>query len=96
MGGEGSKTAAHIDPQRRHRSRRARPALRRGRRWIVIPTLACAIAAIAVVTMISPRYTGVAKILLENQESYFTRPDKATVEPARISIRKACRARPRR
>ena len=27
---------------------------------------------------VSPRYTGVAKVLLENQESYFTRPDKAT------------------
>jgi succinoglycan biosynthesis transport protein ExoP len=47
------------------------------RRWIVIPTLACAAAALVAVTTISPRYTGVAKVLLENQESYFTRPDKA-------------------
>ena len=31
--------------------------------------------------LVSPRYTGVAKVLLENQESYFTRPDKATAEP---------------
>ena len=49
----------------------------RRRRWIVFPTLACAAAALVAVTTISPRYTGVAKVLLENQESYFTRPDKA-------------------
>jgi polysaccharide biosynthesis transport protein len=47
------------------------------RRWIIIPTLACAVAALVAVMTISPRYTGVAKVLLENQESYFTRPDKA-------------------
>ena len=34
-------------------------------------------ARIVAVTTTSPRYTGVAKVLLENQESYFTRPDKA-------------------
>ena len=47
------------------------------RRWIIISTLVCAVAALVAVTTISPRYTGVAKVLLENQESYFTRPDKA-------------------
>ena len=31
--------------------------------------------------MLPPHYTGVAKVLLENQESYFTRPDKATADP---------------
>ena len=49
----------------------------RRRRWIIIPTFACAAAALVAVISISPRYTGVAKVLLENQESYFTRPDKA-------------------
>ena len=49
-----------------------------------------------VVTVISPRYTGVAKVLLENQESYFTRADKASADRAPISIPKACRARPKR
>ena len=49
----------------------------RRRRWILIPTLACAAAAVVAVTTISPRYTGATKILLENQESYFTRPEKA-------------------
>ncbi|MGA2494704.1 MAG: exopolysaccharide transport family protein [Roseiarcus sp.] len=49
----------------------------RRRRWIIIPTFACAAAALVAVIAISPRYTAVAKVLLENQESYFTRPDKA-------------------
>jgi uncharacterized protein involved in exopolysaccharide biosynthesis len=49
----------------------------RRRRWIIFPTLACAAVALTAVTTISPRYTGVAKVLLENQESYFTRPDRA-------------------
>jgi len=49
----------------------------RRRRWIVFPTLACAAVALVAVMTISPRYSGVAKVLLENQESYFTRPDKA-------------------
>lgn len=49
--------------------------------WIGAPTLASCFLALVVVTAISPRYTGVAKVLLENQESYFTRPDKASADP---------------
>jgi uncharacterized protein involved in exopolysaccharide biosynthesis len=56
-------------------------ALLQRKRWIVVPTLASCFIALFVVTAISPRYTGVAKVLLENQESYFTRPDKASAEP---------------
>jgi uncharacterized protein involved in exopolysaccharide biosynthesis len=56
-------------------------ALLQRKRWIVVPTLASCFIALVVVTAISPRYTGVAKVLLENQESYFTRPDKAGAEP---------------
>ncbi|THD43108.1 MAG: lipopolysaccharide biosynthesis protein [Bradyrhizobium sp.] len=59
----------------------ARAMLRR-RGWIIWPTIGCALAALAFVMLASPRYTGVAKVLLENQESYFTRPDKATAEPS--------------
>jgi uncharacterized protein involved in exopolysaccharide biosynthesis len=57
-------------------------ALWRRRRWIAAPTIAAFIAASVFVIVVSPRYTGVAKVLLENQESYFTRPDKATSDPA--------------
>ena len=50
------------------------------RRWIVVPTLAAFLIALAVVVLAHPRYTGIAKVLLENQESYYTRPDKAGVD----------------
>ncbi len=56
-------------------------ALLRRKWWIGVPTLASCFLALVVVTAISPRYTGVAKVLLENQESYFTRPDKASADP---------------
>ena len=57
-------------------------ALNRRKRWIVIPTLLSFAAAAAFVTLVPPRYTGVAKVLLENQESYYTRPDKSGPEAA--------------
>ena len=57
-------------------------ALMRGllgrKRAILLPTLLAAVAALALVTFTPPRYSGVAKVLLENQESYLTKPDKAT------------------
>ena len=48
------------------------------KRAILLPTLLAAVAALALVTLTPPRYSGVAKVLLENQESYLTKPDKAT------------------
>jgi uncharacterized protein involved in exopolysaccharide biosynthesis len=56
-------------------------ALLRRKWWIGVPALASCLLALAVVTAISPRYTGLAKVLLVNQESYFTRPDKASADP---------------
>jgi len=52
-------------------------AIARAKRWIIGPTLLAFLIALGVVTLVAPRYTGVAKVLLENQESYYTRPDKA-------------------
>ena len=52
--------------------------IRRRWRWVVWPTLAALLASSAFVLLASPRYTGVAKVLLEDQESYFTKPDKAS------------------
>lgn len=37
-------------------------------------------AALVFVVAVKPRYTGEARILVENQESYFTRPERAAVE----------------
>src|SRR5579871_684486 len=57
--------------------------VRRRWRWMFWPTLLAALGASAFVMVTPPRYTGVAKVLLEDQESYFTRPDKAPgFEPA--------------
>jgi len=50
--------------------------------WVIVPTAAAFALSLAFVTLVHPRYTGVAKVLLENQESYYTRPDKAAPEQA--------------
>jgi uncharacterized protein involved in exopolysaccharide biosynthesis len=47
------------------------------KRWILLPTLAAFLCALAVVVLVKPRYTATAKVMLENGDSYFTRPDKA-------------------
>jgi succinoglycan biosynthesis transport protein ExoP len=48
------------------------------KRWILLPTLAAFLCALAVVVIVKPRYTATAKVMLENGDNYFTRPDKAT------------------
>jgi succinoglycan biosynthesis transport protein ExoP len=42
-------------------------------RWIVIPSLVAFILAAVSVTLLRPRYTAEAKILLESRDNYFTR-----------------------
>jgi len=56
--------------------------VRARRSWIVVPTLAAFFAGLVFVTLVSPRYTAFTKVLLENEENYFTRPDKATLDLA--------------
>lgn len=51
-------------------------AIARKKWWIIGVTLACFLGMLAFVTFTKPRYTAEAKVLLENQENYFTRPDK--------------------
>ena len=55
-------------------------AVRRRKSWVIAPTALAFLASLAVIALVHPRYTGVAKVLLVNQESYFTRPDKAPQE----------------
>ena len=55
-------------------------AIVRRKWWIILPTILAFAAALAVVILLPPRYTGIAKVLLENQESYYTRPEKATAD----------------
>jgi succinoglycan biosynthesis transport protein ExoP len=52
----------------------------RRRWWVIGPTLAAFALAAVAVNVIKPRYTAEARVLLENQESYFTRPEKQTTE----------------
>ncbi|MFD1301941.1 GumC family protein [Methylobacterium marchantiae] len=47
--------------------------LARSWRWIVVPTMAAGIGAIVFVQVVPPRYTGEAKILLENRDAAFAR-----------------------
>src|SRR5947209_3500292 len=54
--------------------------LSRRRWWVIGPTLAAFALAAVAVNVIKPRYTAEARVLLENQESYFTRPEKQTTE----------------
>jgi uncharacterized protein involved in exopolysaccharide biosynthesis/Mrp family chromosome partitioning ATPase len=51
-------------------------AVRRKKAWIIIPTLAALLVGAAFVTVVKPRYTAEAQVLLENQENFFTRPER--------------------
>lgn len=53
-------------------------AIRRRRRTILLPTALAALAMAAYVTLATPRYTAESQVLLENQETVFTRPDRVT------------------
>jgi uncharacterized protein involved in exopolysaccharide biosynthesis/Mrp family chromosome partitioning ATPase len=55
-------------------------AISKKRRWVIGPTLAAFVIAAIGVNVVKPRYTAESRVLLENQESYFTRPEKQTTE----------------
>ena len=59
-------------------------ALKRHRRWIVIPTLLALLGSLLFVNLVSPRYMGEAKILLEIRESFYTRPGPERVDQPQI------------
>lgn len=56
-------------------------AMRRRWRWIALPTLLAAVGATAFVQLVTPRYTGEAKILLESRDTFYTRPTGDRAEP---------------
>ena len=56
--------------------------IRQHRWWVLGPALLCFIGSAIFVNVVSPRYTGETKILVENQENYFTRPDKTDNQAA--------------
>lgn len=55
-------------------------ALRRRWRWIAVPALLAFVAAMIFVNVVTPRYTGEARIILENRDSFFTRPTQDRAE----------------
>ncbi|HEY1735940.1 MAG TPA: exopolysaccharide transport family protein, partial [Methylovirgula sp.] len=56
-----------------------RRALGRKKRWIVWPTLLTIVGVGVYVTVTKPMYTAESQVLLENQENFLTRPQRADV-----------------
>src|SRR5579885_1782449 len=50
-------------------------ALWHKKRWIILPTAAAALIAFLAVNMITPRYRSEARVLIENQETAYNRPE---------------------
>lgn len=48
--------------------------------WILIPTLAAFLLTGIFVTVVKPRYTAEAEVLLENQENFLTRPQRTEIQ----------------
>lgn len=51
-------------------------ALVRKRWWVIGPTLLALVGALVFVNVVKPRYSADARLLLENQDDFFTRVDK--------------------
>ena len=60
-------------------------ALSRRRRAIIIPTLLAFVGIAIFVNVVTPRYTAETQVLLENQETFFTRPDRVSLPPDQVS-----------
>lgn len=57
-------------------------AIRRRRLWIVVPTLAVLGISFLAVNIVTPRYTGEARLLLESRGSFFTLPGQSLPDAA--------------
>lgn len=57
-------------------------AIKRRRMWIIGPTVAVFGLSFVAVNLVSPRYTGEARILLENRGGFFTLPGQASPDSA--------------
>ena len=60
-------------------------AVRRRRRAVLIPTVLAFVLVSIFVNVVSPRYTAETQVLLENQETFFTRPDRSNGPTEQIS-----------
>lgn len=55
-------------------------AIKAKKLWILGPTLAALGLSFVAVNVVTPRYTGEARLLLENRDSFYTRPGQAPSE----------------
>jgi succinoglycan biosynthesis transport protein ExoP len=55
-------------------------AIKAKKLWIIGPTLAALGLSFVAVNAVTPRYTGEARLLLENRDSFYTRPGQAPSE----------------
>jgi uncharacterized protein involved in exopolysaccharide biosynthesis/Mrp family chromosome partitioning ATPase len=66
-------------------------ALRRRKSWVLVPTLAAAVLAIAAVNLVTPRYKSEARILIDGRENIFLRPnadraeERASLDPEAVT-----------
>ncbi len=56
-------------------------AVRRRKLWVAGPVLLCFAASAVAVNLVKPRYTAEAKILIENGDNFFTRPERTERNP---------------
>lgn len=61
-------------------------AIKRRRRAILLPTLLAFVGVTLFVNVVTPRYTAETQVLLENQENFFTRPDRANLPPEQAAL----------
>jgi uncharacterized protein involved in exopolysaccharide biosynthesis len=55
-------------------------AIKRNKLWIIGPSLAALGLSFVAVNLVTPRFTGEARLLLENRDSYFTLPGQSASE----------------
>ncbi|WP_158807641.1 exopolysaccharide transport family protein [Beijerinckia sp. L45] len=60
--------------------------LKRRRRAIIVPTVLAFLLICLFVNVVTPRYTAESQVLLENQETFFTRPDRSTAPSEQASL----------
>lgn len=56
-------------------------AIKRKKKLVFLLTAGAFAASLAFVVLVKPRYTGEARVLVESQESYFTRPERTQGAP---------------
>ncbi len=77
MAGELAREGARGDDDQARGLTRRVAGIQRRRRWVALTTLGAMLASSAFVLLAPPRFTGVAKVLLGNQESSLAKPDTA-------------------